>query len=681
MAQKPKKKMTDLEIAALLENRVAASVSFHDSKLSRERQLVTQYYMGEKPAPIHQGNSKYVSMDVYDSVETMKATLLETFSGNRRPVRFAPTGEDDGPLVDQATEYVAHRVNRKNPGFSIFHDVIHNGLTSRAAVVKVYWEKRREPVEEEFSGLTEDQFLTLAADPEVEEVKDSTVDPETMTFEGTLVRYRDTSQIVIEVIPPEEFLITSRAKGISDAEVVGQRSRVTQSSLIKQFPEKKREIQELGGDDELWIQVEPEVDARHSGTEGSSTIGGSDQLSDDRRKIDVYELYAHLDVDGEGVSRLWKVTYAGKLILHKQLVDRIPFIAFVPLPVPHSFFGNNFAARVIPTQNARTVLMRGILDHTVITNNPRYQVVRGGLLNPKELMENRTGGIINVTRPDAVTALPQTGLNPFVFQSIQLLDEDKEESTGISKLSQGLNKDAISKQNSADMVGNLITVSQQRQKIIARQFAEGFLKPLWLEVYQLARENEKDPQTIEVAGKFAEITPAQWPERDDVEVEFALGYNEQEREANKYIQMDMMLAGDPTLKDIYPLDKRYNTISRALQASGIRDVATFLVNPADIQDKGPDPMQQMQMQMAIKELEIRERAVAVQEARLKIDAEKYKIDLGLKTTKVQNDVTNDQRQENRADIELQHNIVMDHKEMSMAEKAQDTRAIFSPDNA
>jgi hypothetical protein len=54
--------------------------------------------------------------------------------------------------------------------------------------------------------------------------------------------------------------------------------------------------------------------------------------------------------------------------------------------------------------------------------------------------------------------------------------------------------------------------------------------------------------------------------------------------------------------------------------------------------------------------------------------------LGLKTTKVQSDVANDQRQENRADIELQHNIVMDHKEMSMAEKAQDTRAIFSPDN-
>jgi hypothetical protein len=296
-------------------------------------------------------------------------------------------------------------------------------------------------------------------------------------------------------------------------------------------------------------------------------------------------------------------------------------------------------------------------------------------------MENRTGGIINVTRPDAIIALPQTGLNPFVFQSIQLLDEDKEESTGISKLSQGLNKDAVSKQNSADMVGNLITVSQQRQKIIARQFAEGFMKPLWLEVYQLARENEKTPQTIEVSGKFVEITPEQWPERDDVEVEFALGYNEQEKEANKYIQMDMMLAGDPTLKDLYPLEKRFNTISRALQASGIRDVATFLVNPADIKDNGPDPMQKMQIQMAMKELEIRERAVAVQETKLKIDAEKYRVDLGLKTTKVQSDVANDQRQENRADIELQHNIVMDHKEMSMAEKAQDKRAIFSPDNA
>jgi hypothetical protein len=37
-------------------------------------------------------------------------------------------------------------------------------------------------------------------------------------------------------------------------------------------------------------------------------------------------------------------------------VDKAPFLAYVPLPIPHVFYGYNFAARVIHTQNARTVL-------------------------------------------------------------------------------------------------------------------------------------------------------------------------------------------------------------------------------------------------------------------------------------------------------------------------------------
>jgi hypothetical protein len=672
------KKMTDEEISGLLDNRVAASVSFHDSKLSRERQRVTQYYNGELPAPIHAGNSKYVSMDVYDAVETMKATLLETFTGNRRPVRFAPQNDKDALLASTATEYVNYVVFRQNDGFQTFHDVIHNGLTARVGIVKVWWEKIVEPVEEEFEGMTEDEFLMVASDPEVEEIKDGEVDEETRLFKGTLVRNKDTSKVCIEVIPPEEFLITARATSIKKAEVCGQRCRMTQSDLIKQFPEKKSVIKELAGNDELWIQVEPEVDARFSGTEGSSTIGHEDGLTPDRRKIDVYELYSHLDIDGEGVSRLWKVTYVDKTVLHKERVDRAPFITFVPLPVPHSFYGNNYAARVIPTQNARTVLMRGILDHTVITNNPRYQVVRGGLLNPKELMENRVGGIINVTRPDAVLPLPQTGLNPFVFQSIQLLDEDKEESTGISKLSQGLNKDAISKQNSGDMVGQMVTLSQQRQKIIARQFADAFLKALWIEVYQLVLENEKQEKVIQVAGEYVPVTPSQWSERTDVEVEFALGYGEQEREAQKYIQIDAMISADPGLADIYPLEKRYNTITRALQASGIKDVSTFLLNPKEIQPKGPDPMQQLQIQMAMKELEIREREVVVREETLKVTQQAKDFDLRMKQMKIVGDLANEDREQNRADIELGHDMEMADKELAAAQAAEDKRAILSP---
>ena len=161
----------------------------------------------------------------------------------------------------------------------------------------------------------------------------------------------------------------------------------------------------------------------------------------------VYEAYINLDVDGAGQATLHKVVKAGNQILEIEKVDRKPFIVFTPLPTPHSFFGANFAEKLIATQNAKTVLTRSILDHAQISNNPRYTVLKGGLSNPRELISNKVGGLVNITRPDAIAPMPQAPLNPFVFQTIKLLDDEKEETSSVSSLSTGLNKDAVSKQN------------------------------------------------------------------------------------------------------------------------------------------------------------------------------------------------------------------------------------------
>ena len=166
----------------------------------------------------------------------------------------------------------------------------------------------------------------------------------------------------------------------------------------------------------------------------------------------------------------------------------------------------------------------------MITNNPRYMVVKGGLTNPRELIDNRVGGLVNVTRPDAISPMQQAPLNPFVFQTIQMLDEDKEDNTGVSRLSQGLNKDAISKQNSAAMVEQLATMSMQRQKIIARNFASQFVKTLAHEVYRLVVENETQEKIIEISGAYVRVNPTSWKEKRDVMVELKLGYGEQDRE-------------------------------------------------------------------------------------------------------------------------------------------------------
>jgi hypothetical protein len=36
-------------------------------------------------------------------------------------------------------------------------------------------------------------------------------------------------------------------------------------------------------------------------------------------------------------------------------------------------------------------------------------------MNPRELLDNRLGGVVNVRRPDSVQPMEQNPLNPYVF--------------------------------------------------------------------------------------------------------------------------------------------------------------------------------------------------------------------------------------------------------------------------
>jgi hypothetical protein len=601
------KKMTDDEILVAIEKGVRQAVGYHDSKLSRERQDVLEYFHGERPKPQHLGNSRYISMDVYDAVESSKAALLETFAAGNQIVEFVPNGPEDTVPARVATLYTDYVIHSQNNGYKVFSDVITDGLLARIGIAKVYWDKREEREEEEFEKLPVEQFDMLISQPDVE-IEEYEVDEDGLVS-GEICRIKDTSQVCIAPIPPEEFLINSGAKDIDDASFVAHRVEKTRSELIAEGYSSK--IVEKLYDDEAKLYDE-ERDARLREIEDDS-IGTADYLQDQVRKVTVYECYVTLDIEGTGEARLWKIIKAGGQVLDKEEVNRRPFVTFVPLPIPHSFYGSNFAKKIIPIQNARTVLMRGILDHTVITNNPRYQVVKGSLVNPRELLDNRIGGVVNVTRPDGIMPLTQASLNPFVFQTIQLLDEDKEDTTGISKLSQGLNKDAISKQNSGAMVEQLVGLSQQRQKIVARNFANHFLVPLYLEVYRLVIENEDKKKIVELAGEWMEITPSRWAERLDVQVALKLGYGEQENEAKKYLGLHQLLTADPGVQPLYTVEKRFNMLRSFLEKSGVKNVSDYLLSPEEVQPPQPDPMQVMQMEMQKKQMELQERQVMVAE--------------------------------------------------------------------
>lgn len=588
MANKPAT-LTEAEIFAKVDAKKQNSVGWFDSRLARERERVTRYLNGELPKRQSEGSSSYVSSDVYDSVEMQRSQLLEVFAGGEHIARFDPDQDMNAEMCRVATEYASYTIFRLNEGYNVFNSVIFDGLTARAGVAKVFWEEKYDTREETFEGLPYEDAHALAAQDDVHDF-DADLDEASGTFKGTLSRKKDCSCVRIDAMAPEEFLIEPLATSPRKATYCGHRTPKTRAEMIEMGHDKAK-VMAIPSDDAKELMFSPEVLARNQ------QIGASDQTDDpvqpELEYLVYYESYIRMDMkDGKGV-RLWKVCHAGQTILDKEEVDQVPFIAYVPLPIPHVFYGNNFAARVIHTQNARTVLYRGVLDHTALTTNARYMVVNGGLMNPRELLDNRLGGIVNVRRPDSVQPFQQQNLNPYVFNVLQLLSDNNDKSTGISALSQGLNKDAISTQNSQGLVDNMMKASGQRGKIMARNFAVNFLVPLMLEVVRLAIIH-KDKRVIEVAGQPLNIDAEQWAERTTCTISQHLGYGEKDMAANELGQGYQMMAKDPGLGNMFGPQQRFAMLKDVAKLKGFNNFSAYLDPNAP--PPQPDPIKVQEVQ-------------------------------------------------------------------------------------
>jgi len=674
MDKKDYKKVDDEKLVTILDDNIRRSIGYYDSQISRERKKVIDFYNATLPRPAHDGNSKYVSMDVYDAVESMKAALLETFSTGYKTVRFAATTGEDVRIADVATAYCDYVANRQNNLFEVMQTVIHDGLVARSGLCKVYWDEREESYLEPIEDLTEEEFDAIVAQDNVE-IEEVTQD-ELGLYSGELRIFQDTSQVAIEAIAPEQFIIEPQAKSLDDVIFCGHRTTKTISELREAGYDEEL-IAKIGDHEDVEMETDPEVLARHEEIgqdRGFNAKGFQDQV----RSITCYELYLDIDLDATGIAETYKVIKAGNVVLHKEKCTYKPFCAFVPLPIPHSFFGSNFGSKVVPIQTARTVLTRSILDHAMITNNPRYTVVKGGLTNPRELIDNRVGGIVNVSRPDAINPMPQAPLNPFIFQTIQMLDEDKEDTTGVSRLSQGLNKDAISKQNSAAMVEQLATMSQQRQKIIARNFANNFLKPLYQMIYQLVVENEPDAKIVEIAGDFVEVSPAAWGQKRDVTVELHLGYGEQEAEATKYMSLHAIMSADETLSKMYTPENQHKLMTHVMEQNGIKNVKDYLTPPSELPPEQPDQGAEIAMQMQQKQIELQERQTQVAEMKAQMDAQVAQMKVQLEQMKAQQQFALQSDNQDLKEAQLEHKQMVDNAELEIARTADDVRAIASP---
>ena len=655
--------LSEQEIITLVEAKAREGSSWYDSRLSRERMRVLEYYNGVLPRRYSAGSSSYISTDVYDSVEMLKAQLLEVFAGDDEIAQFDPVPGMTLEDCREATEACRYVIFHENRGFKIFNDTIHDGLTARVGVAKVYWEELFDYEDEEFSNLPYEVAQALASQDNVDEF-DADLNEETQLFDGKLVRKIDKSHVQIDVIAPEEFLIEPRAITIDNATYQSHRTLKTKAELIKMgFDPKKVEL--VHYDDSMGLDLSPEVLARNEPVETYQWLNNA--IQPELEKVMLYESYVKMVIDKKKGVRQYKICHTNDVLFEYEEVEHCPFLEYVPLPVPHIFYGNNYAARVVPYQNARTALTRAILDHSLITTNPRWAVVKGGLINPREMIDNRLGGIVNVARPDSVAALQVPNLNPFVLQVMQELKQDKEQSTGISELSQGLNKDAISQQNSAALVDNMVQLSGIRQKIAARNFAH-FFQRLMLETMRLLVLNAKQTKMVQVVGQWKQVDPQAWQCPKSCSISMHLGYGEKDQHLNKLVNLYKELAQDPALQTMFDAQGRYNLIMDAGKVGGITNISAYVKDPSKAPPPKPDPIKMQEAQT--KDKQASAQLLAAQSQAQLNQAKEHDEDIKLHQAqqKIMLNALDHDRRETRQDAETAARIDVAQREMRLEER-------------
>ncbi len=666
------KPLSDKEILVHVQQMVNGAITENDTKLASERKEAADLYEGVLPKPTSKGNSKYVSMDVFDAVEQMKAQILEVFSGNRTNIRFGAVDDDDVEKAMHATIAVEKILMKENNGPDLFHDLIHDGLMSRIGICKVSIDEEDRSDGFEITGTQVEVDIEIAdSDFEGEDFVD-VIENDDGTITVVIEKNRRLSTIHVEVVPPQDYLAGAGSVSQEDAEGKTHRFRKSRSELLDMGFSWK-DVSSIPTT-EKWME---DID-----TGGRKIESDAKELKPAQailEQVTVYESYVELDPDGKAEPSTWRVIWAGNVLLEKEPVGRHPFQYFIPLPKAHTAWGVNYAMISKGIQNARSILVRGIIDHTVKTGTPRWKVIKNTLPLPAELLENRHGGIVNVTRADGVTVLEQPTLNPFVFQTIKLLDEDKEEGTGISKLSQGLNKDAISHQNAQDMVGNLVSLSQTRQKIMARRFA-AFLGKVSLAIYRLLIEEVDNDIIIKYGSKHVTTNPATWDVDRDVETEPAVGFQEQDQEVRKLTGTYQTLSNDPVLSQLFDMPRRRNFAERILNLDGIKDVDSILMPMAEFKPKPPqpDPIEMGKIENDKLRLQNEGRKISLLEAKERREASNAEKELAIQEKKVTGDHAIRSDQVDLDEDKLGHRKFVDLKELDLIKTADTSQGIASP---
>ena len=598
----PRHIMDDYEFGLQVHGTISDAMLFIDGYIAPDRALAQAYYLGRLFGNEEEGRSEVVMTEVRDSVLAAIPDLLRIFTQTTTIVQFIPNNKQSVAQADQATDYVNHIFWNDNAGFEIFHNCLKDALTVKTGVIKWRWSDDIQVSEAEYSGISHDQLLLLQREDDTEileaepvtkqeavSVEGNVIVPAEIVYDVRIRRERKKQRVVLECVPPEEFLIDRETRDLDTSRYIGHRSLKTVSDLVDMGYDPD-EIENISNSDDSYYLTNLEAITRNP----AINIFSRDTGPNSALKRFVYvESWIRIDRDGDGIAELRKVCSIGPHILFDEVADEVPFAVFCPDPTPHLLIGQSIADQTMDLQLIKSSVTRDLLDSLKQSINPRTVVVEGQV-NLDDVLNNEIGNVIRARQPGMVQPLETPFQGQYALPVLAYLDNIKERRTGVSDAAAGLDPDAL-QSATPNAVQNTIQAGQGRKEMIARLFADNGMKRLMKGIYRMVIRHQDKPRIIRLRGEFVEMDPRFWDSDLDCVPNVALGRGSDQQSMAflsqvKQTQEQIIQLLGPT-NPLAPIEKYRETLAELCHLAGFKDETKFF---ADV--TGADLMQHVQQQ-------------------------------------------------------------------------------------
>ena len=260
-------KLDEEKLIAILRQEERDAANWQDAELSGVRMRALDYYDRKPLGDEEDGQSKVVTSEFADTVESIMPGMMDVFTSGDAIVEFTPLSQGDEQAAREASQYVPHVLMRENDGFRIIYWFLKDALMYRLSTTIVDEEEKEQVKTDPIQGWTAEQLAAaeeiareqgasevtfeVEADPApmAQDVDPATGEPIPLqeTFSGTITVKSTKKRVIVDNVAPEDVLFTPNVRDIDQASFAGYRKPVTSSDLRK-LGMSQEEINELASD-------------------------------------------------------------------------------------------------------------------------------------------------------------------------------------------------------------------------------------------------------------------------------------------------------------------------------------------------------------------------------------------------------------------------------------------------